>query len=57
VRGCPEKSRLVLTKAEDDKEHDEETRVVMKLVEEHRSSFKKFDSRSYPNSVEKGDSR
>jgi hypothetical protein len=52
VHGCLEKSGLVLTEAEDDGEHDEEACVVLKLAEECKSSFEKFDSRSYLNSVE-----
>jgi len=42
----------VSTKAEDDGEHDEEAHVMLNLKEEHRSSFEKFDWRSYPNSAE-----
>jgi hypothetical protein len=49
VRGCPETSRLMSTKAEDDGELNAEARVVLNLLKEHRSSFEKFDSRSYSN--------
>jgi len=33
----------------DDGELNAEARVVLNLLKEHRSSFEKFDSRSYSN--------
>jgi hypothetical protein len=42
----------VSTEVEDDEEPNVETRVVLNLVKERRSSFEKFDSRSYSNSAE-----
>jgi hypothetical protein len=52
ARGCPKKLSLVSTKAEDNREYNEEARVVLNLVEKHRFSFENFDSRFYPNSAE-----
>jgi hypothetical protein len=49
---APVKSWLVSTKVKDDGKHDGEARVILNLKKERRSSFEKFDPRSYSNSAE-----
>ncbi len=52
-RGCPEGSRLVSTKVEDDGKHNGKTCVVLNLEEERRFRFENFDLRFEPNLAEK----
>jgi len=51
MRGGPEGVRLVSTEAKDGGEYGGEVHVALNPDEEHRSSFKKLDPSSYPNSA------